>query len=134
MKKIYNSSGEEVKRPIMGVCPTCGFWKCEGYQHCLNCGQPLRFESYEWDKEHYTEHYKSLEEEIAALDSMKLNDIFTDNILKPLSKRREEIRSGQNAVFFDVEELYKGRLVEIHPDGKRELVYSGIDLTQYDIE
>lgn len=134
MKKIYNSSGVEVKRPIMGVCPTCGFWKCEGYQHCLSCGQPLRFESYEWDKEHYTEHYKNLEEEIAALDNIRASGIFTEEPLKPLAQRREEMLSEENATYFDVEELHKGRLVKIHSDGKRELVYSDIDLAKYDVE
>lgn len=132
MGKIYNSSGVEVKRPIMGVCPSCGFWKCGGYQHCLRCGQPLRFESYEWDKAHYKEQYKNVDEEIAALESMKLP--FVDDSQQPLSERRKEIIAGKDITVFDVAELHKGNLVKIHPDGQRELMYEGVNLKDYDVE
>ena len=137
MKKIYNSSGIEVKRPIMGVCPTCGFWKCSGYQHCLRCGQPLRFNSIEWDIEHYVEQYKNLEEEIAALDGICIEErkrLGIDENTPSLAERRSQILSGVNVTEFDVEALHQGNLVKILPNGQHRLIYEGINLNEYDVK
>lgn len=110
MKKIYNCSGIEVKRPIMGVCSTCGYWKCGGYQHCLRYRQLLRFNSYEWDSEHYSEIYRTLDEEIAALDSTNIRNVFTGEPMRPLPERRKEILEGINITEFDMAELHKADL------------------------
>lgn len=98
MKKIYNSSGIEVKMAIQGpigigyICPECGQPHCCRH-HCLRCGQPLVFD--EWQAEHYQEIYKNVDEECCLVDKLSLErgltDSLTDEPVKPLSEIRKEM-------------------------------------------
>lgn len=98
MKKIYNSSGVEVKMAIQGpigigyICPECGQSHCCRH-HCLRCGQPLIYD--EWQAEHYKEIYKNIDEECSLVDKESLEKGLTDSLtgepVKPLSEIREEL-------------------------------------------
>ena len=98
MKKIYNSSGIEVKMAILGpigigyICPECGQPHCCRH-HCLRCGQPLVFD--EWQAEHYKEIYKDVDEECYLVDKQSLEngskDSLTGEPLEPLTKILKEL-------------------------------------------
>ena len=98
MKKIYNSSGIEVKMAILGpigigyICPECGQPHCCRH-HCLRCGQPLVFD--EWQAEHYHEVYKNVDEECSIVDE-KVGDEYnpiTGEKLPTLSEQRKKLLS-----------------------------------------
>lgn len=98
MKKIYNSSGIEVKMAILGpigigyICPECGQTHCCRH-HCLRCGQPLVYD--EWQAEHYQEIYKDVDEECSIVDA-KIEDEynpFTGEKLPTLSEQRKMLLS-----------------------------------------
>ena len=98
MKKVYNSSGVEVKIAKLGpigigyICPTCGQPHC-CREHCLRCGQPIVFDESELLR--YKEHYKNVDEECAIIDKEILEnnyvDTFTGEPLPLFSDIRKEL-------------------------------------------
>lgn len=131
MGKIYNSSGIEVKRAIMGICPTCGLGRCGGFTHCLRCGQPLMQE------ESYVEYYKDLDEEIATLDALSPEEkdrLGIDKDTISLKARREQILKGIGVAEYDVKALKEGKLIRIFSNGKPDLYKEDTSGEEYGVE
>ena len=96
MKKIYNSSGVEIKMAILGpltegyICPSCGQNHCFRH-HCLRCGQPLVYN--DWQAENYVEIYENVDEECKKVDDSRMVDRnpITNEAIPSLSEIRKKL-------------------------------------------